>query len=34
MFAARTLETVSQRSKNVRKNVFNMFLKVDNVGAE
>ena len=34
MFAACTLETISQWSRNVRKDVLNMFLKVDNVGAE
>ena len=35
MFAARTLETISQWSRNARKRcVLGMFLKVDNVGAE
>ena len=34
MLAARTLETVSQWSSNVRKDVLSMFLNVDNVGAE
>ena len=34
MFASRTLETVSQWIRNMRKYVLSMFLKVDNLGAE
>jgi len=34
MFAARTLITVSQGSRNARKDVLSMFLTVDNVGAK
>jgi len=33
-FAARTLETVSQWSRNERTDVLSMFLNVDNVGAK